>query len=285
MEKYHAKKEMLFLNTARCNMKMKHIILMITVVVICIQPCYAQHNLPDQKKNTLEFGGSADFVNNGFGNWYAGKIKYTKKASKQTFFLETTYLNREKCGGDAVIPAFGLYWDWSPRFYTFSSVSKGTEAWYSPKIRADLDLNFKLGEEKKWVLTFGGNYIDFYSEQKAAIGSAALTYYGKGFVLSDRLFFNTCFPGKKTSLTNTLSIDQGYANKYYNTFTASYGNQSYQTLDWGNYTDVSRKAYSLSFTHRNWVKKNWGLVIQINYVSVSNAYDITGINLGTFWTF
>ncbi len=261
-------------------------IIAIILLIASIIPCYSQQDSAfHENKNTIEVGFNADFLNNGFGNWYAGRIKYTRKLKKCTFFLEPAYLHRKKCGGGAFIMNAGLYVDWAQMFYTFSSISAGTDVWYSPKIRADLDLNFKLGKKKDWVITLGGTYVDFYSEQSVAIGSLGLTYYGTGFIMSGRLFYNTCFPGKKTSFTGLLSVDQGYVYKYMNTIAVSYGNQSYQTLDWGNLTNVDRRAFSVSFMHRNWIRKNWGLLGQAGFVYVSKAYNVWSVSVGAFWSF
>ncbi len=236
--------------------------------------------------NTVEFGGTMDFVSDGFGRWDGVRLRYTRTNKKHTWFLEANGYNRDESGGgEAFVGVGGLYIDWAKRIYTFSSISAGTDTWYSPKIRIDQDFNFKLGKSQQWVWVLGGTYVNYYSPQSVAIASTGMTYYMKGVILSYRFFYNIAYPGSLKSASNQLSADQGYWYKYMNTLTISGGKQAYMATYMDSPEAIDRNSLSVSFKSRYWVKKSWGFWGQASFTSVFDAYNVFGVGAGLFANF
>lgn len=236
-------------------------------------------------RNTIEFGGGTDYVSNGFGQWSLASLKYSHAGGKLTWFVNTGYLYRKELGGFAFMPSAGAYYDCTDWLYTFASVSSSTKSTYTPSIRGDLDLNFKLGKDRRWVLTLGGSGMDYYNGQSIWIAAAGLTYYHPGVVISYRFMNNLCNPGRNVSHTHLFSIDQGHMGRYMNTLSASYGNLSYMIASPSASLHVERDAFSIYFRHRNWIGQRWGLTGQVSYSNILDAYWTLGLHIGAFFNF
>lgn len=238
-------------------------------------------------KNTFEFGANCDYVSDGFGHWSLGRIKYTHAGQKLTWFINTDFMYRRNWGGFTFSPSIGAYSDWCKRFYTYECITASTKSEYSPTIRGDLDLNFKAGSKMNWVITLGASAMYYYwTDQSIYIPAVGLTYYHPGIVVSGRFMYNICNPGTNSSFTGLLALDQGYWYKYMNTLLLSFGNQSYLISSMGSPAlHVERNALYISFRHRYWIRRNWGIQAQIEYSNTFNAYWMLGGSIGFFFHF
>lgn len=242
------------------------------------------HHLVDDgiRKNMVEFGGAMDFVSGNLGHWDAGRVKYTRTADKYTWFLEANVYNRSKSGGSAVAPVAGLYVDWRENCYTFTSLSTSTDTWYTPKFRIDQDVNCKFGDKRQYVGVLGVSYIDYHTPQSTFITSAGAVYYGSGFIVSYRLFYNICYPGALHSTAHILGLDQGHWYKYMNTFVVSGGKQAYMATYLESPEAINRNSVSVYAKHRYWFNNRWGYWAQVGYTNVTSAYHSIGFNVGLF---
>ncbi len=235
-----------------------------------------------KKSNTIEFGGNMDFVSNGFGRWDAARVRYTRANDKYTWFIEANGYDRSESGGAAFAPVAGIYVDWNKNWYTFTSLSTSTNSDYTPVIRADQDVNYKFGKTRQWVAVLGGTYIDYYTPQSAVIASAGMSYYGKGFMISSRFFYNISYPGALSSVSGLLSVDQGHWYRYMNTLSISGGKQAYMATYLESPEAINRNSITVFFRHRHWIGKTWGFWGQISYSKVFDAYDAPGAGIGLF---
>ena len=78
---------------------------------------------------------------------------YYKRSCETTILLGSSgYLQDE---GNGLLAKIGLYQDWLPNVYTFTSVTTGTNTPYLPRFRFDHDFYLKVGESKQWVIPLG----------------------------------------------------------------------------------------------------------------------------------
>ena len=236
-----------------------------------------------RKKNLVEVYTNREFITKNFGNWDSGGVRHTHSEDGYSWYVELNGYNRAKGDGTAAQIVGGVYKDWTPWFYSFTSVSTASNVDFLPKIRGDLDLNFKLGESKRWIWTVGGTYVNYYTPNQDTIYSSGLAYYYPGIVLSYRYYYNISDPGGVTSSSHSVSIDQGYWYNYMNTLVLSGGNQAYMATYIDDPTEVRRDSWSVLFRHRHWITEDWGLWGQVGALSVENSYNGTSLGVGLFF--
>ncbi len=235
--------------------------------------------VPEKKRFLMEAYTNREFISDSYGNWDSAGIRLTRNGDGNAWYIEANGYNRKKGDGAAPQVVGGLYYDWTPRFYTFTSVSTGGDVDYLPRFRADQDFNFKFGEEKQLVWVLGGSYIDYHTGSSDNIYSTGLNYYLPGWVLGYRFFYNISNPGALESTSHSVSIDQGYWYNYMNTLVVSWGNQAYMATYLDSPEAVRRDSVSVLLRHRHWISDDWGLWVQGGAVKVQDSYD--GANLGT----
>ena len=239
----------------------------------------------EKKRFMVEFYTNREFISDGFGKWDSGGMRLTRNGDGNAWYVELNAYNRERGDGAAGQVVGGVYKDWAPRFYTFTSMSTAGDVDYLPRFRVDQDFNFKLLEDKSLVWVLGGTYIDYHTGSSDTILSSGLNWYLPGWLLGYRYFFNISNPGRLTSSSHSVSIDQGYWYRYMNTLVVSWGNQAYLATYIDSPTTVRRDSVSALLRHRHWVNEDWGFWVQGGALHVENAYNGTSLGLGLFFYF
>ncbi len=186
-------------------------------------------------------------------------------------------------GKNDYIGIIGSARDWTPWFYTYAAVAMGTVADYMPKFRYDLDLNFKWLKNKSLVWTLGIASIKYHQVGQDLVLSSGLTLHLPKWVMEYRLFRNRSNPGNVRSWTHLGSIGYGAEKKCWTYFTFSKGSLAYLALYINTPEEIRQSAINLSAIHRQWVTKNLGFWVELDYVKLKEVYDKLGVFAGLFW--
>lgn len=238
---------------------------------------------PEKKRYLIEFYANREFISDGFGNWDSGGMRLTRSGEGHAWYMELNAYNRKDGDGSAGQIVAGLYKDWTDWLYTFTSMSSGTNVDFLPRFRADQDFNFKLTEKRNIVWTLGGTFISYYNNSSDTILSTALNYYLPGWIFGGRYFYNISNPGALKSSSYSLSVDQGYWNRYMNTVIVSWGKQAYYATYLDSPQEVKRESTSVLLRHRNWIDEDWGFWVQGGYLSIKNGYHGESLGMGLFF--
>ena len=219
-----------------------------------------------------------------YGSWKNFNISYYQKYSKElTLVYQAGFFNRDE--GSATLFSLGAYKDWNPSLYTFSQLTFGTDSEYLPKYRLDHDFYYKFGESKQWVGILGFTYIDYYNVHSDTIASIGTTYYAPKYNVTYRFFINSSDPGNVNSNTHLLSVGYGAEKEYWTYFDISYGNQAYQSIYDGGYSNFNEDALNIQVKHRHWLTENTGIFGSIGYFNLDNGYDKYLFQIGYFKEF
>jgi len=211
-------------------------------------------------------------------DWFSTDLRYTTHFSpRNTFTLAGGGSVRDEKFGWLQA---GIYHDWSSRFYTYTGVTTSSSSKWMGRWRFDNDLNYKLGPERQYILTFGQTAILYPDDKEDYILSVGGIWYRKHFILDYRHFFTRSDPGEVWSDSDRLSLGFGTMGKSWTTVTASMGNQSYLAL--GGLLEVDQDVYSISVMEQLWLKENCGLKIGAGYQKVEEGFEKYNISLGWF---
>ncbi|MGB9638503.1 MAG: YaiO family outer membrane beta-barrel protein, partial [bacterium] len=206
---------------------------------------------------------------------------YNQLSNDKTYFFSFSVFNR-KIEKDGVMGSFGIYKDWNPNLYTYSSISISTNTIYLPKYRIDHEFYLKTLKSKNLVLNLGGSYIKYFNNSNNTIFSLGLIYYGNGFNFTYKYLINNSDPGNIISYTNIYSLGLGYEKKSWLYLNYNVGNQSYLATYLPNPILVNNKAKYYSINYRKWLNNNSGFIIEYNYLDLKNSYTKNGFIFGFF---
>lgn len=235
----------------------------------------------------VEAGGRYEYLtpHSTYGSWKTGFVRlYQRLSNDFTYFVEGSAFTRKK-EGDAVLGVLGAYKDWSPWLYTYSAVSVGSNSTYLPQLRLDHEFNFKLGTERNIVPSLGFTHIKYHGVHKSYIVYPGITYYGRGFVITYKRFFNESDPGSVHSSSDLVSVGIGEEGKSWTYLDVSYGKQAYLATYLATPQEVRQNALYLSFSHRQWIRKDWGVFGSVSYLKLKRGYEKYGIQGGLFKDF
>ena len=199
------------------------------------------------------------------------------------WFAELGMFRRQE--GDGVQGGIGGYWDWSPRVYTYSSISAGTVVDYLPKLRLDTDFNVKLGHVKNIVATLGVSYITYHIPYEDLLLSAAGTYYGAGWLCGYRIFQNKSEPGSVVTYSHQLSAAVGAEGKQWTYLTISHGITGYTATTVFPSQEVRNNVDSFDLRHRHWLTARMGLMGGAQCITMKDGYDDLRASVGSFFEF
>ncbi|MHB1680288.1 MAG: YaiO family outer membrane beta-barrel protein [bacterium] len=222
-----------------------------------------------------------------YGSWYIGSVKYYNNSNKKfNYFVEADGFSRT-IQGDGLLGTIGAYADWTTWFYTYSDVSIGSNYLFLPEFRADNNFNFKLGKYKNIVWEIGGSYIKYNDNNLNLIASTGITYYYKRWIASYRLFRVISDPGNVISWSHLYSI--GYGKRYWERtyLNVTTGNEAYLTtyLPIVDQSHVNYNALDIEIHQRIWLRKDFGIIGDIDYFILQDNYRAFGINIGIFKNF
>ncbi|WP_176215587.1 YaiO family outer membrane beta-barrel protein [Sporomusa malonica] len=216
-----------------------------------------------------------------YGDWKTLSLGfYRKERPDLTWYTQLSHLSRPE--GSGQLAAVGAFKDWSDSFYTYTSLSAGTESAYLPRTRVDNNFNFKFGPEKRLVGSVGGSYIQYFGDHKDYILSAGIMAYLKNSVAEYRIFRNQSDPGSVDSYSYLLSLSYGQDKHQWTTATFSSGKQAYLATYLATPQEVNQNSRMLTLNHRRWLGSEHGFFGDISYVELENSYHKTGVSLGFF---
>ena len=235
----------------------------------------------------LEAGGNLEYLSplSTYGTWKSGYLRFYHKLSKDfTYFLEGSVFSR-KHKGDAVLGVLGAYKDWTPWLYTYTAFSVGSNSLYLSKYRVDHEFNFKVGEKKNIVPSMGFTYIKYHDVHKDYIVYPGISYYGEGFVITYKHFLNKSDPGSVYSSSDLVSLGVGQEGKSWTYLDVSYGKQAHLATYLVKPQQVRQNSLYVSFSHRHWIKKDFGLFGGLGYLKLKEGYEKYGLQVGIFKDF
>lgn len=197
------------------------------------------------------------------------------------YFLHFGTVYRD--GKNDYIGIIGSARDWTPWFYTYADIAMGTISEYMPKFRYDLDLNFKFLKKKNLVWTVGINSIKYHLAGYDIVISSGLSLHLPKWVFEYRLFQNHSNPGNIVSYTHLGSIGFGAEKKCWTYATFSKGSLAYLAMYVTTPEEVRQSAINYSAIHRQWISKNLGFWVELDFVKLKEVYDKFGIFVGAFW--
>lgn len=246
-----------------------------------------KESIPEKEKNRFEISTSYEILDPSepYTRWKNLNLSYYRIESDTfTFFLTVENLFREE-GENTTIFTVGSYKNWTPSFYTYSSISAGTDSVYAPKFRFDNDFNFKFGENKNLIWTVGTTYIKYFDVHKDFILSTGFTWYLKDLILSYRIFRNESDPGSVQSFSHSVSLQSGREKWRWLYLTFSFGHQAYTATYLTTPEEIRKRSYEIVLGGRKWLGDNWGIFGNLSYFHLLKGYVKYGITSGIFTEF
>lgn len=242
-----------------------------------------------RNKNILEVSTSYQALSpyDTYGNRRATSITFGRKETPQlNWFAQMEFFSRD--GGDARLGTVGAYWDWHDAFYTYTSISAGSDSDYLPQFRLNQDFNFKFGPQKQYVWTIGGSYIKNHGDTRDYILSTGLTTYVKRWTFGYHVFQNTNRPGAVKSYTHEILAANGKEGLYMNTLTYAFGREAYLSRsEFAAPTAVRNDSKLVTLNHRRWLglERDHGYFGELNYSNVKDGPRSVGLAIGIFREF
>lgn len=238
------------------------------------------------RKHRLEMSFSYEYLtpHDVYGTWKNFSIGlHNKPKPDLTYFVQLGVFSRKE--GDGMLGNVGAYKDWGSRLYTYSALSIGTNSEYLPRIRIDNDFNIKIGAMKNIVWTAGVSYIKYFDLHKDLILSTGLTLYNGNWISGYRVSMNDSSPGNVISYSHHVSIGYGKEGWQWTFLDLSYGKQAYLATSVLIPEEVRQDAPYISIKHRRWIGKNFGVLIELNYLKLKDTYEKYGFSSGIFKEF
>ncbi|MEA3307450.1 MAG: YaiO family outer membrane beta-barrel protein, partial [Elusimicrobiota bacterium] len=242
--------------------------------------------IPSTNTRGLEFSFSLEELRpyNFYGAWKTSSLKYAFTPSwSNAAFIQIENLSRDS--GKSVIASGSAYKDWTDKFYTYSSLSFGSNSDYTQKLRFDNNFNFKTLENKNLVLTFGVSYIKYHDVHEDQSLSFSPTLYAGHWIFSYRYARNKSNPGSVFSNTQTLSAGFGEEYKKWIFLTLNSGTQSYMATYLLTPEKIDQSSKEVMLNIRYWLKQNSGFTSNISWMELKDAYKKHGFSLGYFYNF
>lgn len=220
-----------------------------------------------------------------YGVYRTYSLRYFKRNSEtQTNFLEFSY-NTRTFDKEGFLLAMGLYKDWNPNLFTYSSVALGTKTDYLPKVRMDHEFFYKIGSKKELVLDLGLSFIKYHNNYQDFSLLYGLTYYSIGWNFTYKTIDSNIKPGNTNSKTDIFSLGFGYEKKSWLYLTYNYGNQFYIANFYSVPFNFDSKFSFYQVNYRTWIKENKGIILEYNYLTLKNNYTKTGLVMGFFYEY
>lgn len=221
--------------------------------------------------------------NGTYGSWKAlNAALYFPLPGFSAFAQASAHSRRD---GKGVLAAGGGYRDWSPDFYTYTSVAGASNSSYLPRFRLDQDFNLKLLDSRTLVVTGGVSYIKYHDVHEDLVFSAGPSLYSGPWIFSYKLFRNISNPGSVKSYTHVQSAGYGSEGAHWTFLTASQGKQAYLATYLSDPQEVRQSAVSFMLNHRHWLNKDFGVTGDVSWFELKDGYKKYGVSLGCFFYF
>jgi YaiO family outer membrane protein len=200
-----------------------------------------------------------------------------------TLYCESGFYSTK--AGSGVLGIAGVYKDWAPWLYTFSSLSAGTNSEFLQEYRADHDFNFKVGAKKNIVMTAGGTYVKAHDVHTTSVVSPGVTAYLNKLILSFRYLRSASNPGWIVSGSSIYSAEYGAEGKSWLCLTVTEGGQGYLALEVLVPQEVRGNVTNFDLKYRKWLKKDFGFIAGAAYLKLEDSYEKYTVYLGSFKSF
>jgi YaiO family outer membrane protein len=239
----------------------------------------------EEKKNRIEllFSNSYLSPHDDYGSWNQLSIVYFRKEKGFTYFVQGEIFQRKE--GDGGLVGTGIYKDWKKTMYTYTSIAAGNGIDYLPEIRIDQSFNFKLGQKRNIILPINFTYIKSPNNHKDYIFSTGAVVYLSKTVWEYKISRNQSEPGNIISYSNLVSVSWGKEGVQWWHLTCSYGQEAYLADYLIIPEEVRNKSLYIELGLRKWLKENYGIIGNINYLNLKNSYQKYGFILGMFMEF
>ncbi|HUW97538.1 MAG TPA: YaiO family outer membrane beta-barrel protein [Acidiferrobacter sp.] len=224
---------------------------------------------------------------NTYGQWHVYSVKFYNNSNKQfNYFLQAIQTDRT-LEGSGFLGIAGVYSVWTPRFYTYSDISSGTNYTFLPQFRVDNNFHYLFLSDKSLDWELGGGYLKYNGANVNYLISTGPTYYYKDWIFTYRLIRTISDPGNVGSWSSLYSI--GYGRRYWQRtyLNVTVGREAYLTtyLPQAQQSDVNYKAVDVELKERIWLKRDFGIIGKLEYIDVEQNYKATGIDLSIFKKF
>ncbi len=256
----------------------------IMVMGFAVSPAQADETpYEDTWKYRAEGSLAFEGLTNNYGFWEGVDTKlYARINRKVTLFGNAIFWDREaQLSGLAGV---GAYIEWLSFLYTYTSVYGGTNDPYNPLIRVDHDFNFKVGKDGFVVLTLGAMYLKYHSEHWDIAPYAGVSAYLGPFVLGYRLIVNISNPDAVVGLSHLATLDYGTEGDHSSYLAVNYGKSAYSATYLTTPQEIRQNSLRVGVGHRHWIKNNWGLFGELNFLWLEQSYEKFGGMFGVFFT-
>lgn len=216
-----------------------------------------------------------------YGRWNALNLNFFRQAREDTLvFAQLTGHARKE--GNGLQANVGVVKDWSKTFFTNTAIGSGTNSTYLPRIAIDHDFNFKFGKNGQTVWSLGTAYFQYYDGHQDWIMKTGFTAYRDKWVYDYHLFRNMSNPGAVESFSHKFSVAYGVPKRYWTTLTYSFGKQAYLASSLAIPEAVQNYSQFIGLNYRRWLGPHHGIIGEVNYLKLFDAYNKLGFSLGFF---
>ncbi|MBN1445046.1 MAG: YaiO family outer membrane beta-barrel protein [Candidatus Omnitrophica bacterium] len=221
-----------------------------------------------------------------YGSWHKVDMEYSRECSETVkVVLRNALLWRD--GEDSGISGgIGIYKDWTPRFYTYTGLSSGTDVSYIPQLWASQSFYFKVGPKgKTTVIPLGFSYINSRSDHETYLVSSGIIAYRGKWIYAYGIRRNQSEPGSVVSFSHHGSIYYGKQGEQWLQLGLSIGKWAYLQTDVLDPEEIDRDSFTVSMSWRKWLKENYGIKTRVSYFNLEDGYDKYGLEFGIFTEF
>jgi len=223
-----------------------------------------------------ELGGSANFVNNGYGTWDGLTGRFTFLRAKR-FTPSFGFVTQKRPNGSQSTYGVDSYIFVNKWFYVVGGVGG------SPKGTAELFPTLQYGATglitvprlKGVVATLGESQIHSTKGAYGRVLTTGAMYYHGRTIWSGSLSFNRTYPGAVPSKSGTLAVQYGAEKKYWIGAGMSGGRVAYNSVS---LTPLDVRSYSFGPTvfFQKWITQKWGFIVKYGHQNYLDFYQSNG---------
>lgn len=266
-------------------MEYRKLLVLLFVFLMTVPVLSHAASRPDYK-NRLEITYSEDYLEpyGSYGSWHSLGIVYRRKHSEDIKFVLQSSLSQRDGFGDGIAAGAGIFKDWTPKFYTYTGISSGSDVDYIPEINIGHSFYFKPGGGH--IIPLGFSYIKSRGGNDSyALSSGIVAYRSGGWVYEYNIRRNHSEPGGIISYSHSVGINKGKEGHQWLRLGASFGKWAYMTTALTIPEEIDKNSFSVSLNWRKWLGENYGINTNVSYFNLEDGYDKYGVKFGIFTEF
>ena len=240
----------------------------------------------EEKKNRLEINFSEDYLtpHDSYGSWRSLGLVYRRKHSEDIKFLIQSSLSHRDGFGDGVSLGAGVFKNWTPRLYTYSSISSGTNEEFHSRISLGHTFYFKPGGGH--IIPLGFSFRESRSGGESySVSSGIIKYVSGGWVYEYYIKRSRSEPGGIGSFSHKMGINKGKEGRQWVRLGLSFGKWAYLLDDLVTPEEIDQDSFRISLSWRKWLGEHYGIKTEIGYFTLEDGYDKYGADFGIFTEF